>query len=95
MIELGFMTESGRKAFEEGTKGKERIPSSKSFSVPPYLKAALSKNKGAWNTFQGFSPSAQLAYVYWVTTARTEETRQARIKKTIERLLMKKKFGDV
>jgi len=95
MIELGYMTECGLKALEEGTKTKERIPSSKNFSVPPYLKTALSKNKKAWNNFQNFSPSAQLAYVYWVTSAKKEETRQIRIKKTIERLLMKKKFGEV
>ncbi len=95
MIELGLMTESGLRALEAGTKTKERIPSSRNFTVPPYLKTALSKNKKAWNHFQGFSPSAQLAYVYWVMTAKTEETRQKRIEKTIERLSMKKKFGEV
>jgi uncharacterized protein YdeI (YjbR/CyaY-like superfamily) len=95
MIALGYMTEIGLKALEEGTKTKERIPSSKNFSVPLYLRTALSKNKKAWNNFQSFSPSAQLAYVYWVTSAKTEETRQKRIEKIIERLSMKKKFGEV
>ena len=95
MIELGLMTEFGLNVLEEGTKTKERIPSSRNFTVPLYLKTALSKNKQALNNFRSFSPSAQLAYVYWVTTAKTEETRQTRIKKTIERLLLKKKFNDV
>jgi uncharacterized protein YdeI (YjbR/CyaY-like superfamily) len=63
--------------------------------VPSYLKTALAKNKKAWNNFQSFAPSAQLAYVYWVTSAKTEETREKRIKKTIEQLSMNKKFGEV
>lgn len=95
MIKVGYMTEFGLKALHEGMKTKERIPSSKNFSVPPYLKTALIKNKKAWNNFQNFSPSAQLAYVYWVNTAKTEETRQKRIIKTIEQLAMNKKFGEV
>jgi uncharacterized protein YdeI (YjbR/CyaY-like superfamily) len=95
MINLGYMAEFGLKALHEGMKTNERIPSSKNFSVPPYLKTALIKNKKAWNNFQNFSPSAQLAYVYWVNTAKTEETRQKRIKKTIEQLAMNKKFGEV
>lgn len=95
MIELGLMTEFGLKVLEEGTKTEERIPSSRNFTVPPYLKTALSKSKKALNNFRSFSPSAQLAYVYWVTTAKTEETRQKRIEKTVERLSMKKKFGEV
>jgi len=89
------MTESGFKAFHEGMKTKERVPSSKSFSVPPYLKTALLKNKKAWNNFQNFSPSAKLAYVYWVNTAKTEETRQKRIKKTKEQVAKNKKFGEI
>ncbi|MBI5626002.1 MAG: YdeI/OmpD-associated family protein [Nitrosomonadales bacterium] len=95
MIKLGNMTESGFEVFREGMKTKERVPSSKNFSVPTYLKAALIKNKMAWNNFQNFSPSAQLAYVYWVNTAKTEETRQKRINKTIEQLVKNKKFGEV
>lgn len=89
------MTEFGLRVFEEGMKTKERIPSSKNFSIPSYLRIALSNNEEALKNFQSFSPSAQLAYVYWVTSAKTEKTRQMRIEKTIERLLMKKKFGEV
>ena len=48
------MTDSGLNVFEEGTKTKKRVPSSKNFSVPSYLKTALAKNKKAWNNFQSF-----------------------------------------
>lgn len=94
MIKQVVMTESGLKAFHKGIRSEDRVPSSKNFSVPPHLKTALFENKKAWENFQNLSPSAKLAYVYWVTTAKTEETRQKRIKNTIERLAMNKKFGD-
>ncbi len=95
MIEQGSMTEYGLKVFREGTKTKTRVPSSKKFSVPAYFKEALTKNKKAWDNFQNFSPSAKLAYVYWVGTAKTNETRQKRIKGTVEQLAKNKKFGEV
>lgn len=95
MIDQGCMTPRGLETFEEGTKTKERVPSSKNFVVPSYFMTALSKNKNARDNFQRFSPSAQLAYVYWITSAKTEDTRQKRIIKTIERLSMNKKFGEL
>lgn len=94
MISLGIMTEPGLNAYHEGMKLKKRVPSSKNFTVPPDLKAALIRNKQAWSNFQRYSPSAQLAYVYWVDTAKTEVTRQNRIQTTIARLISNKKFGD-
>jgi len=95
MIKQGEMTEMGLKIYQDGIKTKKRVPSSKNFSVPPYFKTALIRNNKAWNNFQNFAPSAKLAYVYWVSTAKTEETRQKRIKKTIEQLVKNKKFGEV
>lgn len=95
MIKQGDMTEFGLKIFREGTKTKTRIPSSKHFSVPTYFKEALTKNKKAWANFQQFSPSAKLAYVYWVGSAKTDGTREKRIKETVERLAKNKKFGEV
>ncbi|OGG04772.1 hypothetical protein A2Z33_05665 [Candidatus Gottesmanbacteria bacterium RBG_16_52_11] len=95
MIKQGVMAESGLKAFREGTKTNKRVPSSKNFSVPAYFKEAITKNKIAWENFQKFSPSSKLAYVYWVGTAKTDETRQKRIKKSVEQLAKNKKFGEL
>ncbi|MBI5636486.1 MAG: YdeI/OmpD-associated family protein [Nitrospinae bacterium] len=94
MIEQGKMTECGLKIYKEGVKSKKRVPSSKRFSVPSYLKRALFENKKAWDNFQRFAPSAKLAYVYWVTTAKKAETRQKRIEETIRLLAQNKKFGE-
>lgn len=93
MIEQGRMIEKGLKIFQDGIKTKERVPSSKSFSIPSYLKMALIKNKKAWSNFQRFAPSAKLAYVYWVTIAKTSDTRQKRIEKTVKSIEQNKIFG--
>jgi len=95
MIKRGEMTKMGLKIYRDGIKTKKRVPSSKNFSVPPYLKTALARNNKAWSNFKNFAPSAKLTYVYWVSTAKTEETRQKRIKITIEQLAKGKKFGEM
>lgn len=94
MIEKGNMAEWGLKIYEDGMRTNRIVPSSKNFSVPDDLKTALIKNKKAWSGFQSFPPSAKLAYVYWVSIAKTEETRHKRINKTVERIAQNKKFGD-
>lgn len=95
MIRLGSMTEFGLMVFSEGTKVKDRVPSSRNLSIPDYFKEAIVKNKRAWKNFENFSPSAKLAYVYWVHTAKTEETRQRRIRKSIQQLAGNKRFGEL
>jgi len=94
MIKQGFMTQEGLRIFQNGIKNKETVPSSKKFSVPTDLKAALTKNKKALNNFQNFAPSAKLAYVYWVDIAKTNGTRQKRIRKTVELITQNKKYGE-
>ena len=62
--------------------------------MPDDLKSALEKNKKALNNFENLAPSAKLAYVYWVDTAKKDDTRQRRIKKTVELISHNKKFGE-
>jgi len=54
--------------------------------IPDYFEKVLSKNKKAANTFKNFSPSHQREYIEWITDAKTEPTREKRIKTTIENL---------
>jgi uncharacterized protein YdeI (YjbR/CyaY-like superfamily) len=84
MIKEGKMAVWGRKVFDEGIKNNRIIPSSKDFSIPPDLKKALEGNNEAWSNFQSFAPSAQLAFVYWVSNAKTDKTRQKRIEETVK-----------
>jgi uncharacterized protein YdeI (YjbR/CyaY-like superfamily) len=53
-------------------------------TVPASLKKALEKNKKASKTFEEFSSSNKKEYVDWITEAKTEETRDKRIKTAVE-----------
>lgn len=94
MIRQGRMTQSGLEAFREGMEMKKRVPSSRSYSVPAYLETALGEDKTAWDNFQALSPSAKLAYVHWIDSAKKDETRQKRIEKTLSQLTMKRRLGE-
>lgn len=59
--------------------------------VPPELKKAFSKEKEAKAIFDKLSYTHQKEYVTWITEAKREETRQARVAKTIEMLKQGKK----
>ncbi|HLF35977.1 MAG TPA: DUF1801 domain-containing protein [Cyclobacteriaceae bacterium] len=52
--------------------------------IPDYFINAVRKNKKALITFEGFSYTNKKDYVEWVTDAKTEETRNSRIKTSVE-----------
>lgn len=52
--------------------------------IPHYFLIAVKKNKKALSTFDGYSYSNKKEYVEWVTEAKTEETRTARLKTAVE-----------
>lgn len=64
------------------TKGEAKPKTA--LKIPTYFKTALSKNKKALNAFEGFSYSNKKDYVLWVTEAKTEETRNRRLKTSVE-----------
>lgn len=83
--EFARMAREAMKLTDEGVKvppkpKKERAP----LRVPADLKAALAKNKKAAATFEAFSYSHRKEYVDWVTEAKREETRKARVAQSVE-----------
>ena len=52
--------------------------------IPPYFIAALKKNKKAFTVFENFSYSCKKEYLQWITEAKTEETREKRLKTAVE-----------
>ena len=54
--------------------------------VPDDLAKALSKSKGAKQFFESLSFSNQRGYVQWVEDAKKEDTRAARVLKSVESL---------
>ena len=55
-------------------------------TVPPDLQAAIDADADAQRNFEGLSYSRKLWYVLQVTDARTDETRQRRIAKSVASL---------
>jgi uncharacterized protein YdeI (YjbR/CyaY-like superfamily) len=82
----GYVKEAAR-LNDEGTPGPmsgRPAKPAKAVTVPPYLMAALKKNKKAIATWEDFSPSARNEYVAWLTEAKTEETRAKRLAQAVE-----------
>lgn len=56
----------------------------KALVMPEDLAAALKKNGKAAATFEAFSYSHRKEYIEWITGAKREETREARVKQAVE-----------
>ena len=56
------------------------------FELPDDLSAALKKAAKASTQWEAITPKAKAEWVAWVTSAKREETRTARVAKAIERL---------
>jgi uncharacterized protein YdeI (YjbR/CyaY-like superfamily) len=57
--------------------------------IPKDLAKALKENEPAWKNFKEFSNSTKLQYVYWVNTAKKDETRQKRITAIVKKASQK------
>jgi len=88
MIQRGKMTTLG---FEAINKAKANGKWSEAYSsktpppIPKDLEKSLKENEPAWTNFKEFPNSMKLRYIYWVNTAKKEETRQRRINAVIKK----------
>ena len=73
------------------TQNEWADPVNKVVKLPQDLEAAFSKNTKAWNGYNALSYSNKKEYVMWIASAKHEETRAERVRKTIEKLLEGKK----
>ncbi len=82
MIHEGKMTKAGFETINEAKRnGKWNTAySSKMVStIPKDLEKALNENESAWKNFKNFSNSTKFQYIYWVESAKRDETRRKRI----------------
>ena len=56
------------------------------FEIPDDLRAALKKSDKASAQWEKITPKAKAEWATWITSSKKEETRTARVAKTIERL---------
>lgn len=92
MIKQKKMTKAGLEKIRN-IKPENHIP--RTMPMPPDLKKALAANTKAQENFNKFSPSGRKQYIWWVTSAKREDTRKKRIKETVKRALQNKKAGIV
>lgn len=72
---------------DAGIKNPARVKQrteKKELVVPEYFTAAVKKSKKALATFDAFPYSKKKDYVEWVTEAKTDETRERRLKTAVE-----------
>ena len=82
LIEEGRMTPAGQAAFDRRGDDKKAVYSYEQLKNPK-LSTAFEKefrrNKNAWNFFKEQAPSYQRVGIYWVMSAKREETRERRL----------------
>jgi len=61
--------------------------------LPAYIAKALKANPDAWKFFQTLAPSHRRNFVVWIHVAKRPETREKRIRESMELLAAGKKLG--
>lgn len=56
----------------------------RSIDLPEDFASALQENAAAYETFEKFTPGRRKEYIEWITTAKTDETRQRRMETALE-----------
>lgn len=84
--QLGRMKPSGLKAFETRDQKQTKLYSyeEKTRELDPVYKKKFKANKIAWDFFQAQARSYQKAAIWWVMSAKKEETRLRRLDALIE-----------
>lgn len=72
------LNDEGKKIIKPTTSIKKEL------IIPGFFSDTLKKNKKAWATFEKFSPSNKRDYVEWVTDAKSDDTRDKRLKQSVE-----------
>lgn len=73
---------------EKGVKlpARPKTTGNKELDIPDYFTSALEANEKALDTFENFSYSNKKEYVYWITEAKTEETKNKRLATAVEQI---------
>ena len=87
LIDLGLMHPAGQKAFDARTDDRSAIYSYEqrhAAKLDEAYERRFRRNKRAWEYFQAKAPSYRTSAVYWVMSAKKEETRERRLAALID-----------
>lgn len=73
--------------------GKSYAPRAPIPELPAYIARAFKTNAAAWQHFQSLAPTYRRDFVVWIHTAKRPETRNRRIRESIELLSAGRKLG--
>lgn len=97
MVREGKMTESGLAALNftdtEDDYGRTAERAQRDLVPPPFFERTLKQNQQAWDNFQALAPSYRRNYIGWIAAAKTEDTRNRRLKEAITLLAKNEKLG--
>jgi uncharacterized protein YdeI (YjbR/CyaY-like superfamily) len=86
MIQSGLMTDRGLAMIElaKRTGTWEAYADAENLLVPSDLQQRLENNPKAQRNFESFAPSSKRIVLQWIAAAKRPETRERRIKRTVE-----------
>lgn len=96
LIAAGRMADAGLKAFEQRRHYAPSTPeaiAAKEPSPTPEIERALRKNKKAWKNYNNLAPGYRKRYIEWVAAAKRDETRERRLRETLQALERNEKPG--
>jgi len=85
LIKQGRMTAAGLARIEAAKRDGswDALDALDSLDIPPDLERALSGNRAARKTFEAWSDSYKKRVIFWIGSARREETRARRVDQTV------------
>jgi uncharacterized protein YdeI (YjbR/CyaY-like superfamily) len=86
MIAQGLMTKAGQQMVDLAKKTGtwDALVDVQNNVIPSDLKLLFDKNKTAYKNFQAFPPSSKRIILEWIQNAKRPETREKRVKETVE-----------
>ena len=78
---------------ERSPEGRPVIDARKTADIPPYIDRAIKRDTQARRFWDTLATSYRRLYVNWIDSAKREETRQHRLRQTIDRLKAGRKPG--
>jgi uncharacterized protein YdeI (YjbR/CyaY-like superfamily) len=96
LIEEGRMTPAGLARVKEAKANGQWARAAQredTAIVPPELADALAGNERARLNFESLAPSYRRQFIYWVATAKRDDTRRRRVEVTIDLLIRNKRLG--
>lgn len=93
LTEQGLMTPAGQYFIDLAKENGawDHLTAVENEVIPDDLQKAFNRNKTAYKNFQAFSPSARKLILMWIHSAKRPETREKRIRETVEQAAENKK----